>query len=117
MAESVLAGADNDVISFNLQDIFDESAGNINVFNEQEVPDAELSTLMDQIQGNFPQILENAQTPEVATTESVPKEVKKLNSFPVLSVEQIEEIASHTVKDKTRKETVWGVKVFNGKEI
>ena len=58
MAKSVLTGADNDVISFDLQDIFDENAGNIDVFNKQ---DDKLGALMDQVQDNFSGLLQNVQ--------------------------------------------------------
>ena len=39
------------------------------------------------------------------------------NRFPFLTNKDVDEIASHAVKSKTRKQTVWGVKVFKGKEV
>ena len=58
MAKSVLTGADDGVISFDSQDIFDENTGNIDVFSKQ---DDKLGALMDQVQDNFPGLLQNVQ--------------------------------------------------------
>ena len=54
MAEIGDNKADEPVISFNLQTCFDKNEKNIDVFNEQEVPDNELGALMEQVQANFP---------------------------------------------------------------
>ena len=56
---------------------------------------------------------------KVAAAKAAPGQVKKSNHFPVLSEQQIDEIASNTVKAKTRKQTVIFIdyKVFRGKEI
>ena len=105
--------ADEIAISFDLNTFFDESNDNINIIQEGEIRVSVLCEVMDAVTQNFPEFRE---TPEVADETTSEKFVKS-NRFPTLPTDEVDEIASNTVKKKNRKQTVWGIKEFRGKEF
>ena len=106
MGDSSQNQADEPVISFDFQDVFNENEGKIDVFNKQEVPDSELGALLDQVSSTFPGIIQNAETLKPVKTKMVKISSASPKRFPVLTEEDVDEIASNTVKHKTRKQTV-----------
>ena len=99
--------ADDTAISFDLQDSFDENKGKIDVFNEQEVPDSELGALLDQVSSTYPTILQKSDAANSVKTKMVEISLVQAKHFPVLTEEEVDEIASNTIKNKTREQTVW----------
>ena len=70
--------ADEPVISFDLQTFFDEIVENIDIFNEQEVPDSELGALLDQVQGNLQDTVQNENAEPAVKPSEVPVQKKKM---------------------------------------
>ena len=55
-----------------------------------------------------PLVADDVHIDQNAQKENVP------GRFPELSTDEIDRIANNTVKLKTRKQTIWGIKVFKG---
>ena len=117
MAEQGFGEANDPVISFDLDYFFDEKQNEIDVIDESEVTDSDLGQLLDNVQDNFPELMQKE--PALNLTAEVPAEVQPAKvqtpkRFPILTEKQVDDTANNTVKAKTRKQTVWGVKVFIG---
>ena len=111
MADSEETTADETAITFDLQSFFDQNSQNIGIVSAEEVPDSILGELLDEVNKQYPAIIQKPQP-----SASPASELQK-SRFPVLTTDEIDEIANNTCKKKTRKQITWGIKVFRGKFI
>ena len=72
-----------------------------------------MSELVYKVTGCKPEII----TKPAAHPKMADKTDPQGNWFPTFSNEEIDEIAGNTVKKKTLKQTVWGVKVIRGNNL
>ena len=114
MAEGTQLPEDNTAITFDLNSFFDENQDNIEIVSENDVPDSILGELMDSVNQTFPELAQNQGASASSTATAEPQKQVLNRRFPVLSTEEIDDIANNTCKKKTRKQTVWGIKVFRG---
>ena len=103
--------ADDDVISFELGDIFKSNNIKFDEINENDVPDALLAELLDHVQQGKDTIQENP-TGHLLDADQSGTEP---NRFIDLTDGEIDDLALNTCKKKTHKQTNWGVKVLRGK--
>ena len=107
-------GQDKGSLTFDLTTFFDENKESLQEFNEEEIQDNDLAVLVSSINSNRgviafeEEILDDAQNLADET-------VKYQNRFDEVTEDYLDELASETVKKKTKKQTVWVVKVFRSK--
>ena len=107
-------GQDKGSLIFDLTTFFDENKESLQEFNEEEIQENDLAELVSSINSNRgviafeEEILDDAQNLGDET-------VKYQNRFDEVTEDYLDELASETVKKKTKKQTVWVVKVFRSK--
>ena len=69
---------------------------------------------MDSINENFGEFHKNVQAVKPIADDTRDTVQKKKQRFPDITSEEADKIAGETIKKRTRKQTIWGVKVFRG---
>ena len=103
--------ADENVVTFDLIDIFNESKTEMNQIDSKEIPDDILKDILDN-----PEVFQCKQFDASNEQDQTPRS-RTANRFKNITKDYVDEIASKSCKKKTHKQTAWGVKVFRGKEI
>ena len=104
------AQADENVVTYDLNEIFNDPNNSFKQIDQGEIPDSVLS----EISANIDAIKQEIVTEPKATCGN-PQQ--KSNQFALLSNDIVDKIAEESVKKRTLKQTTWGVKVFRGKKI
>ena len=101
-------------LTFNLGLLFDENSVEVEQLDATYIQDSELVQLIENVNANSAQI-EQIQVVPNQDVDDAGSEVKpKSKRFPDINDQQIDEIANYNTKQKTKKQTIWGVKVFRG---
>ena len=106
-----------DVIIFDLNEIFTDQTVQMDEINSDDIPDEVLNQI---IQDSEEITTEQAKTvldlPEVERICNT-KEIPNKNRFKFVCNDDVDKIASKSCTKKTDKQTMWGVKIFRGTEI
>ena len=104
--------AEDNIISFDLDHDLNFDDTELVPLESSDVPDAVLMELMNNTGVNSDQNKENVSAKKSEADDSAQIQSTR---FPMLSKDQIDDIASNAIKPKTKKQTMWGIKVFRGK--
>ena len=104
MAQNYDNLADNVVTNFDLQNFFDSNETEMTQLDETHVEDSAFVELMQNVASTSSKTDKTKEVPTAAEGYPV--------CFPVLTKHDIDEIASNVVKPKTKKQTIWGIRVI-----
>ena len=101
-------------ISFDIGINFNEDSIDLQEIDGENIPDAVLNELMDNVSTDFKENSPREAT-NICTADNITK--NKPKHFEVFTSEEIDEIGSSLVAKKTHRQTHWGVKVLRGTYI
>ena len=112
-----MAQSDEVQICFDLGINIEDLDIQISELDVSEIPDNILADVMVNFTQENTSLIENQSENKMAkqVPDVQPKKKSKKKRFAVLSPEEIDEIALNNHAPKTKKQTVWGVRVFRGK--
>ena len=107
--------ADKNVVSFDILDIFNENTTEMEQIDPNQLPDNVLQEILNNENfENENNVTEAKAQVSLEQDDSQGSEAKS-NRFRPVTKTDVDDIASRSVKKKTHKQTVWGVKIFQGK--
>ena len=115
--ERLLDNFEEDAVTFDLNNIFNENETTFEQVDTSNIPDNVLKDLLNTSFNNDGEIRDETATPQIGerSNTSLNAVNKKIsNRFKVVTKETVDEIAGKSCKKRTHKQTEWGVKVFRG---
>ena len=114
MAADPNAVADEGTLTFDLGNLFEENSVEIKQIDTTYIQDSDFINLMNDVGANNTKIQQNPGADVAIADDAASAEIPKGNRFLDLNDNKINEIANLNTKQKTKKQTIWGLKVFQG---
>ena len=111
--EHLQEDADENVVSFNLSDLFDDAEKTLQEIDSSDIPDKELVEVANKIDAIKKEIQIGPGGDATRSTSAANSNAKN-SRFASLTNHNVDEIAEKSVKKTTLKQTSWGVKIFRG---